>query len=102
MSLTDRLVSDAVLAAAYRWLCRQRGHWPDGADVWSFRRSWLEEKARLRAELLSGIFRFGLLERTEKKDSSEIESFPARSARTFGAGWAASTRRGDQPDRQER
>jgi hypothetical protein len=37
--LTAALVSDAVLGAAFAWVCRRRGHWPADADAWSFRRA---------------------------------------------------------------
>jgi hypothetical protein len=42
--LTAALVSDAVLDAAFAWVCRRRGHWPADADVWSCRRGWPDEK----------------------------------------------------------
>ena len=51
MGVIDDLASDAVLDSAYGWLCEQRRRWPDAADVWSLRRDWPEERARLRAEL---------------------------------------------------
>ena len=38
--LTAALVSDAVLDAAFPWLCRQGRDSPANADVWSFRRDW--------------------------------------------------------------
>jgi hypothetical protein len=54
--LTATLVSDAVLDAAFAWLCRQRRDWPANADVWSFRRNWLKfERPRVQSALLSGI-----------------------------------------------
>jgi hypothetical protein len=56
MRLTDRFVSDAVLDAAYLWLCKQRRRWPDVADVWSFRRDWPVEKVRIQTELSMGRF----------------------------------------------
>ncbi len=80
MTLTDRLVSDAVLDRAYGWLCEQRRHWPDAADVWSFRRDWSAEKARLQAELRGGRFRFGLQERVAREGGEEIDLWSARDA----------------------
>ncbi len=38
-------------------------YWPADADVWRFRRHWLDEKALLRAELLAGTYQVGLLRR---------------------------------------
>src|SRR5215475_9562059 len=51
VTLLDRLVSDAVLDAAYDWLCLRRQEYPDHADVWDFRRRWKQEKERLLHDL---------------------------------------------------
>ncbi len=80
MRLTDDLASDAVLDRAYVWLCRQRRRWPGAADVWSFRRDWPAEKARLRSELQTGRFRFGLQERVRRQNGEEIDLWSARDA----------------------
>jgi hypothetical protein len=80
MNLTDRLASDAILDRAYAWLCQQRRRWPDAADVWSFRRDWPVEKARLQAELRGGRFRFGLQERVTRKSGEVIDLWSARDA----------------------
>jgi hypothetical protein len=40
--ILTRLASDAVLDAAYAWLCRRRRDWPAIADIWSFRHRWPE------------------------------------------------------------
>jgi hypothetical protein len=80
MALLARLVADATLERAFAWLCRRRERWPDCADVWELRRQWPEEKTRLQAELRAGSFRFGLLERMEREDGTEIDVFPARDA----------------------
>jgi hypothetical protein len=42
--LTAGLVFDAVLDAAFPWLCRQRRDPPANADVWSFRRDWTHNR----------------------------------------------------------
>ena len=75
-----RLISDDVLDAAYAWVCRARRDYPPSADIWDFRHSWTNEKRRLKAELASGQFRFGLLDRICKSDGSEIELWAARDA----------------------
>jgi hypothetical protein len=80
MRLLDRLCSDAVLERAFQWLCRQRRRWPDASDVWSFRREWSAEKARLQAELRAGTFRFGLLDRIRREGGEEVEVFASRDA----------------------
>jgi hypothetical protein len=80
MTFTDRLASDVILDRAYAWLCEQRRRWPDAADVWSFRRDWPAEKARLQAELRVGSFRFGLQERVTRESGEEIDLWSARDA----------------------
>jgi RNA-directed DNA polymerase len=73
-----RLLSDDLLDGAYAWLCRARRDYPPSADIWNFRRNWADEKRRLKADLASGQFRFGLLDRICKPDGSEIEIWTAR------------------------
>jgi hypothetical protein len=80
MRLVDRLTSDGVLDRAYGRLSEQRRHWPDAADVWSLRRDWPMEKARLQTELRGGRFRFGLQERVTRKSGEEIDLWSARDA----------------------
>ena len=76
----DRLASDAVLNAAYEWLCQRRRDYPDHADVWSFRRNWANEKARIKLELVAGRFRFGLLDRITLGDGDDIDLWSAPDA----------------------
>jgi RNA-directed DNA polymerase len=78
--LRAALASDAVLDAAFAWLCRRRRDWSADADIWSFQRNWRDEKERLKDALLSGRFRFGLLERVTKADGSEGDLWSARDA----------------------
>ena len=62
-SILAEITSDAVLDAAYSWLCHRRRGYPADADVWSFRRDWPEQKRRIQADLSAGRYRFGLLDR---------------------------------------
>jgi len=78
--LTAALASDAVLDGAFAWVCRRRRDWPADADIWSFRRDWRDERQCLKAALLSGRFRFGLLQRVTKADGSEADLWSARDA----------------------
>ncbi len=78
--LLDRLASDSVLDAAYGWLCRRRRDYPADADVWSLRRDWTDEKARIKRGLVAGRFRFGLLDRITLADGSDIDLWSARDA----------------------
>jgi hypothetical protein len=75
-----QLTSDVVLDEAFEWLCIRRKEYPDRADVWDFRRNWAPEKARLRADLLSGDYRFGLLTRIDTADGEVIDLWAARDA----------------------
>ncbi len=75
-----RLASDAVLDAAYGWLCHRRRDYRANADVWPFRRHWPDEKRRIQADLLAGKFRFGLLDRVTLADGSDIDLWAARDA----------------------
>ena len=78
--LVNRLTSDAVLHAAYDWLCRRRRDYPDHSDVWDFRRHWVREKARVQDDLRSGRFRFGLLDRVTLADGTDIDLWSSRDA----------------------
>ena len=80
MPLLAEIASDAALNEAFAWLCKRRQNYPASADVWDFRRDWPIEKARLQADLLSGRFRFGLLDRITKADGEEIDLWSARDA----------------------
>ncbi len=71
---------DAVLNTAYDWLCRRRRDYPADADVWSLRRSWAEEKERVRTDLLAGRYHFALLTRVTLSDGDEIDLWSARDA----------------------
>jgi hypothetical protein len=78
--LRAALASDAVLDAAFAWVCRRRRDWPADAEIWSFRRNWRDEKQRLKEALPSGRFRFGLLQRVTKADGAEADLWSARDA----------------------
>ena len=74
------LADGPLLDRAFAWLCEGRRHFPQAADIWSFRRRWPEEKTQIQAELLSGRFRFGLLRRVTLEDGSEIDLWSPRNA----------------------
>lgn len=78
--LLARLACDAVLDAAYAWLCHRRRDYPADADVWSLRRLWPVEKNRIQADLLAGDYRFGLLDRITLADGSDIDLWCSRDA----------------------
>ena len=80
MILLDRLASDAVLDAAHEWLCHRQRDYPDHADIWSLRRDWTNERARIKRELVAGHFRFGLLDRITREGGEVIDLWSARDA----------------------
>jgi hypothetical protein len=43
VTILAEITSDAVLDAAYEWLCRRRRDYSANADVWAFRRDWAHE-----------------------------------------------------------
>lgn len=55
--LITRVASDAVIDAAYAWLCERRQHYHHNNDVWQVRRWWAEKKPWLQAQLLAGTYR---------------------------------------------
>ncbi len=76
MSVLAEIASDSILDAAFAWLCKRRQNYPGHADVWNFRRDWPQDKARLRSDLLTGRYRFGLLSRIEMAIGEEVEPPP--------------------------
>jgi len=78
--LIDRIASDAILDQAYAWLCHRRKGYHANTDVWHFRRNWQAEKARLKAELTAGTYRFDVLDRVTLKDGSSIALWSSRDA----------------------
>lgn len=75
-----QLASDGVLDAANDWLCRRRRDFPAHDDVWDLRRHWSREKDRVRTDLLTGRFRFGLLSKITLANGDDVGLWPARDA----------------------
>jgi RNA-directed DNA polymerase len=75
-----QLIAAATLDAAFVWLCHRRREYPDHADVWSFRRNWPHERARLTAALTSVNFEFSLLSRVTLKSGEDVDLWSARDA----------------------
>src|SRR5437879_1908925 len=80
MPILAQLASDHVLDTAYEWLCRRRRDYSPNADVWAFRRDWLREKEQIKADLLSGNYRFSLLSRITLTDDEDTDLWSARDA----------------------
>jgi hypothetical protein len=75
------IVTDEILDAAYTWLCKRRKDWSASADVWRFRQNWLQEKERLREELLTGTYEIELLNRITLDRNGQQEDIDLWSAR---------------------
>ncbi len=78
--LIIRIASDAILDQAYAWLCHRRKGYHANTDVWHFRWNWQAEKARLKAELTAGTYRFDVLDRVTVKDGTSIALWYSRDA----------------------
>ena len=81
--IRSELNSDEVLDKAYGRLCKRRRDYPAGAEVWSFRQVWTQGKDKLKAALVAGRYRFGLLARVTLKDGEEIDLWSARAPPKF-------------------
>jgi hypothetical protein len=80
MPILAQLASDDVLDSAHEWLCRRRRDYSPNADVWAFRRDWPREKEQIKADLLSGNYRFSLLTRITLNDGEDTDLWSARDA----------------------
>jgi len=78
--ILTQLASDDVPDSAYEWLCRRRRDYSANSDAWAFRRDWMCEKERIKADLLSGNYRFSLLTRITLKDGEDTDLWSARDA----------------------
>ena len=77
VTILSNITADGVLDSAFAWLCKRRRDYPADADVWGFRRHWPQEKMRIRAELLTGRYRFGLLTMITLSDGEDIDLWSA-------------------------
>lgn len=71
-SITLDKLSDALIDDAYRWLCIQRRHFPTHADIWHLRFYWPTERARIKASLLYGTYRFEPMSRVTKASGEPV------------------------------
>ncbi len=51
--LMDDIASDAVMDAAYAWLCRRRHDYSPHNDVWRLRQRWEDIKPQIQRHLLA-------------------------------------------------
>jgi RNA-directed DNA polymerase len=79
MHLIDKIVSDPVLDAAFRWVCERRQEYSHNSDIWELRRNWTAVKPALRKALLTGHCGFSLL-REIRTNTEILEVWCARDA----------------------
>ena len=76
----DDVITPEVLETAYDWLVKRRQAYPPSSDIWSIRRKWQQEKARLLEELAAGRYRFSPMSRVIRRDQHKIDLWSAREA----------------------
>jgi len=79
-NLTELMVdiaSDAILDAAYVWLCRQRRDYSPNSDVWQLRQRWGIKKPHIQNDLREGNYRFQPVARYPS-DAGAIEVWTAQ------------------------
>lgn len=64
----------------FRWLCRQRAHYPPNADVWHLRFHWSVEQRQLAQQLRSQRYRFGPVSVITKVNGETLHLRSARDA----------------------
>lgn len=79
-TITRKLIADDTLEKAYAWLCHRRKDYPDSADIWIFRKHWLEEKLTIQQSIASGQYQFGLLSRVNLKEQGDVDLWSAKDA----------------------
>jgi hypothetical protein len=72
------LFTEAQIASAYDWLCKQRRHYPAHADVWHLRFHWEQEKIQLLEDLQSGHYQFSPLQKIQKANGEIIHLWCAK------------------------
>jgi len=80
MDVSSQLTADAVLDAAFDWLCRRRLNYSANGDVWALRRDWSRQKQIIRNELAAGDYRFSLLSRVTLSTGEDTDLWVARDA----------------------
>jgi hypothetical protein len=70
----------AQLDDAYTWLCRGRRHFPSDADIWWFRRRYLDVRAELLQEINSGLYRFSPQQKIIKSSGEVIHLWGSQDA----------------------
>ena len=75
-----RALLDQDWTDEYRWLCKQRAHYPANADVWHLRFHWPLVRQGLIHDLGNGTYRFEPLQVITKATGEVIHLWSARDA----------------------
>ncbi|MCU8168037.1 reverse transcriptase/maturase family protein [Vibrio vulnificus] len=78
--MIELLISSQQLDAAYLWLCQNRQHYPDNADIWDLRVHWQTEKVRIQQAIKKGNYQFKPLQIITKKDQTTVAIWCASDA----------------------
>ena len=70
--MINELINTKLLNESFRWLCKQRKHFPDNSDVWDVRFHWNKIKPQLIDELVSNTFNFQPLQKVTKSSGEVI------------------------------
>ncbi|MDY7806694.1 reverse transcriptase domain-containing protein [Burkholderia stagnalis] len=73
-------LTPACLDEAYRWLCAQRRHYPDHADIWYLRFHWQTERHRIMSALSTGTYRFAPMSCVTKASGESVVIWSAADA----------------------
>ena len=74
------MIESHHLDTAYQWLCQQRRHYPDNADIWHLRFHWQAERERILGELRQRRYRVSPLQPIRKADGTVIHLWSAADA----------------------
>jgi RNA-directed DNA polymerase len=66
------LVSESLIDESFRWLCKQRKHFPVNSDVWHCRFHWKSIKPKLIRDLSTNRFNFQPLQKVTKASGEVI------------------------------
>ena len=61
-----------LIDESFRWLCKQRKHFPDNSDVWDVRFHWDSIKLKLIRDLSTNRFTFQPLRKVTKSSGEVI------------------------------
>lgn len=68
----SKMINPHHIDDAYEWLCRQRRHHPENADIWHLRFYWAKERNRIIQALRTGDYYFAPLQVINKADGTTI------------------------------